>query len=891
MAKFNSALLAFNRGLVSDLALARVDLKRLGLSAEVYDNWMPRTLGPMMLRPGLRYIGATQGNQLAEFVPFVFSVSDTALIELTPGKVRVWVDEALVTRAAVSTAVTNGTFNTDLTGWTDTDEAGGTSVWATGGYMSLTGNGTNAGSRSQTLTVALADQNVEHALNIVTYQGICQLRVGSSSGADDLISETTLGVGSHSLAFTPTGGSVYIEVFNRNSYASLIDSIVIAPAGVMEITVPWVSSTFDKFRCVQSGDVIFVSCEEFQQKRIERRGPHSWSTVWYRPVDGPFRNINISPIRMTPSAISGNIALTASKPYFKSTNVGSLFRLTSTGQQVAATITSQDQWTDPIKVTGVGTGRTFALIVGGLTGTGTTVKLQRSVEAPGAWSDVASYTTNQSTSFTDGLDNQIIYYRIGVDVGGYSTGTITAQLTYSAGSISGICRITGFTSSTVVSAEVVKNLGGVSSTDDWEEGAWSDRRGWPSAVALHEGRMWWAGKDKVWGSVSDAYESFDSTIEGDSGPISRSVGQGPVDTINWMMSVNRLLIGGQMSEFSAQSNSVDEPLTPTNFNLKAISTQGSKRVPSILLDNNCVFVQRGGARVFEVMQQDQFSGFQTNDLTVVIPGIGKPGITRIGVQRQPDTRIHCVRSDGTVAILVYDDAEQVRCWINFSTDGAVESVVTLPGGDSDPEDRVYYVVKRTINGSTVRYLERWAIEDDCQGGLLNKQADSHIVYDGVATTTITGLSHLEGETVVVWADGADVGTKVVASGQITLGVAASKVVVGLGYTAKFKSAKLAYTSEKGTPLNQLKRVHHLGVILKNTHHKGLKYGRDFDNLWDMPDSMDWATVATGTIHSSYDQMMFEFDGEWNTDSRICLQASAPRPCTILAAVIGLDQSE
>ena len=75
-----TALRTFNRGLISPLALARTDLERVGLSAETFENWMPRNLGSMMLRPGTKYIGATRSNLIAKFIPFIFSSTDTALL-------------------------------------------------------------------------------------------------------------------------------------------------------------------------------------------------------------------------------------------------------------------------------------------------------------------------------------------------------------------------------------------------------------------------------------------------------------------------------------------------------------------------------------------------------------------------------------------------------------------------------------------------------------------------------------------------------------------------------------------------------------------------------------------------------------------------------------------
>ena len=131
MARQKTALLAFNRGLVSRLGLARIDLKRVAMSAEVYTNFMPRVLGSMMLRPGLQHLGSTADNNTAYFLPFVFSIADKALLELTDFLLRVWIDGALVTRPAVTTTITNGTFLTDLTGWTDADEGSAASTWAT----------------------------------------------------------------------------------------------------------------------------------------------------------------------------------------------------------------------------------------------------------------------------------------------------------------------------------------------------------------------------------------------------------------------------------------------------------------------------------------------------------------------------------------------------------------------------------------------------------------------------------------------------------------------------------------------------------------------------------------------------------------------------------------
>lgn len=870
-------------------------MKRIALSAEIQTNWIPTVLGSMSIRQGLGYKGATKSNAAAKMLEFVFSVSDKAILELTALVMRVWVNDALVTRASVSTAVLNGNFGTNLNDWTDNDQAGATSAWVTGGYMGLTGTGTNAAIRDQTVTVAAPDQNVEHALRIVVQRGPVILRVGSTAGGDEYISETTLLTGTHSLTFTPTG-DFRIRLMSRVKRQTLVDSCNVEAAGVMEITTPWTANDLGLIRSDQSADVVFCACYGKQQRRIERRSTRSWSVVVYESDDGPFRVLNTGPGTMAAAAISGNTTLTSSIAFFKSTHVGALFALTSTGQSVSKSMGVLNDATNSIEVTGVTTDRAFTIVLSGLSTTGNTVILQRSFD-DAVWSAVSgkSWTADTTESYNDGLDNQIVYYRLLCSV--YVAGTTVANLTISTGSIRGVGRVTGFTSATVVDLEVITDFGATAATTEWEEGQWSDRRGWPSAVGFDGGRLWWGGKDAIVGSVSDAFSSFDPETVGDSGPINRTLPGGQVDTINWILSLQRLIVGGQGAEFSCRSDSLDGPLTPTNFNPKKASTQGSAAVRAVAIDSQGVYVQRGGTRVYTLaLTSNQVTfDYTAQNLCEIIPEIGKPGIVRIAVQRQPDTRIHCVRSDGTVALLIFDATEQVTCWVDVETDGLVEDVAVLPGDEGDDEDHVYYVVNRTINGSTVRYIERWAMQSECLGTTTNNLGDSFVTYSGVATTTITA-AHLAGENVVVWADGVDIGTAsdgtqtytLDGSGQATI-PSSTSYMVGLPYTAPFTSGKLLSLSQSiPTPLNQVKAIRSLGLIMADVHPKGLKIGRDLTNMDDLPELEDGYAISATAIRTAYDGDPIFLPGTWGTDERLCLLAAAPRPVTILSGVMEVE---
>jgi hypothetical protein len=625
-----------------------------------------------------------------------------------------------------------------------------------------------------------------------------------------------------------------------------------------------------------------------RQMKIERRGVHSWSIVDYLPKDGPFRSLNTGSTTITPSALNGNVTLTASRDIFREDHVGALFKIRSAGQNTSDSFTGANQFSSvEIRVTGVGTQRSLSITRSGTWSA--TITLQRSLSAPGSWTDVATFTTNATSTYTDDLDNQIAYYRIGIKTGNYTSGTAVVSMNYASGGLDGIARVTEYTSRSVVSAIVYAPLGSTSGSENWQEGTWSDFRGWPSAVVLYEGRLVWAGKDRVVLSKSDAYETFDEATEGDSAPMNRNIGLGPVDRINWAVYSKTLILGGQDAEFSIGTTSFDEVLTPTNYHCDPVTNVGSSTSFVAKLDKSVIFAARTGTKLYQLDYNADLYDYQVKDLSQLVPDICDARILKMVYQRYPDTRMHCVLGDGTVAMMVYEPIEQVNCWLLVETDGDIEDVVVLPGDVGEQEDHVYYVVKRTINGSEVRYYERWAFEEDCQGGTLNKQADAFLEYSGVSTSTITGLEHLEGETVVAWGDGLDLGTYTVSGGSITLSQAVSGAIVGLPYTARYKSTKLAYAAARGTALIFKKHLPQTGLILYNTHRFGISIGDNFDYLDDLPsEAANGSFRGDDDIIDTEDLDLFTINRDWSTDSRLCLEASAPRPVTILCVVMQIE---
>ena len=910
---------AFNSGVWDKDKLVRIDQEKTRLVAEQQTNFLCSVSGKMFLRPGQEYLGNTASNAEAELREFIFGATDAALLEFTNLALRVWVDDDLVTRAAVTSSVTSGDFSA-ATGWTDGSTTGATAA-VSGGVLNLTaaGRGSLAMFKQQVTT---SSAGTEHALRVVVTRGPVTFKVGSTDGGEEYVTETELDTGTHSLAFTPSG-SYWVQVQSVAEAVRKVDSITVEGAGVMSLPTPWATADLSLVRLSQSADVIYVATDGYQQRKIERRSTRSWSVVKYETDDGPFMSVPSASVRLKPSVFSGNGTLTANRAFFTAANVGSLFRLFHTGQNVSAKLSGEGRFTDVIEVTGVNNSDATApedvyddrawswTITGTWVGT---LKVWRSFDGPDfgfkeyrAESSAATIdiTSNDTGINTDTDDNAIVWYRIGFDEGDYTSGSAEVLLSYGGGGGTGVCRIVGYTSPTQVDMEVLTPFKNTTYTDDWAESEWSDRRTWPTAVALAEGRLWWAGFDRIWGSISDAFNSFDDEFEGDAAPISRSIATGGVNQANWIMPLQRLIFGTDGTETSARSSSFDEPLSPTNTTLKNISTVGSAPIGPVRIDNRSLFVDRSGANIFELALRIEAADYESNEMTRLGADLFSSGIRQMAVQRRPDTRVWVVLEDGAVICIVYEPGQEVMAFIPIETDGLYESVAVLPGAT---QDRVYFSVQRTVNSATVRFVEKMALDAEAKPATQSKVMDAFTYgTNGPASTTVAVGSHLVGETVVLWADGAPVTTTddngrvvrreftVSGAGTITAPSAVTNWVCGLPYTARFKSARLAYAASMGTALLQKKKVDKLGVLLTDYVRAGLLFGPAFDDprlpMYPLPPEREGATAAAIVIGDVHDEEPSTFAGDWSTDSRVCIEGGSPFPAAILALVMTVTTND
>jgi hypothetical protein len=824
------------------------------------------------------------------------------------------------------TSVGSGTTNNNVTyypGWTNTSTLGANATFANNQLVLSSTEYSYARSR-QSVSVALADRTILHCVRVAVARGPVIFRIGSTAGGNEIITNQTLDEGTHFIAFTPNNATVHIEIeaINAGRATRLVDSVTLYRNANLTIPLPYAAADLNRVRFAQSGSVIFLACSGYPQYKVERRGANSWGVAKYLTSSGPYLGYSTRKEKLKCSALTGNVTVNADQTYFTSNMVGSIFQITHPQQRVEITFTGVDQYSDWIRVVGVGTqDRQFRFSITYNAGATGTITLERAFATPEGWLTTNTYTTAQAntaiddsntTTFGASSNNLVVYYRLAARPGTAFTGTVTCSLIYEGGQKTGEFRLTGVSNGTTAQAEVIQALGSVEYTDDWREGSWSNARSWPSSVGFHDGRLWWAGLDKVYGSVSDDYYNFDPETEGDSGPIVRSVATGPVEGIGWMLPLQRLVVGTASSEVSIRSSSFDEPLTPTQFTARNASTIGSAPVQAIAVDSAGIYVQRNKTKIFELVYGVESNDYESRELTRLNQQICSPGVVQIAAQRQPDTRIWFVKEDGTLAMLLYDRSDNVVGWSRVVTDGFFENVAILPTGE---DDDVYFVIRRTINGITRRYIEKFASFSELDAGGVSYYVDSSVRFQSeTPTATITGLSHLIGKEVVIFAprfvcfdnggfdfdafqsldpNAAEPRTTytVSPSGTIVLDFPVKDIVIGLAYQAQFKSVKLAYGSQSGTALTQKKRVDHLAIMGLHTAPDGLRIGRDFDNMTKLSNVFRGKPLDDYFIVPEWDYEATAFGGKFDTDSRVCITAQSPYPATIQGMVIHLETND
>ena len=197
------------------------------------------------------------------------------------------------------------------------------------------------------------------------------------------------------------------------------------------------------------------------------------------------------------------------------------------------------------------------------------------------------------------------------------------------------------------------------------------------------------------------------------------------------------------------------------------------------------------------------------------------------------------------------------------------------------EDVLGVIVNRTVNGRAVRYIER------LKSRLFTLAADAFFVdagltYSGAATTTITGLWHLEGRMVSVLADAAVVSGLTVSGGAITLPIAATKAHIGLAYNSDLQTLPAVFDQVQASGQGTMKNVS--SVSIRVTQSSLVKAGPTFNKLTDYP-----ARAVSDPYGSPpalrTGELRLSITPSWNTDGAVCIRQDQPLPLTVLSLTV------
>ena len=649
----------------------------------------------------------------------------------------------------------------------------------------------------------------------------------------------------------------YILEFGNQYMRVYKDKGQVLSSGVaFEISTPYLTAELFDIKFAQSADVMYITHPSHATRKLSRTGHTAWTLTTVDFTNGPYLDTNTSTTTITASAST------------------------------------------------VGTGRTFT----------------------------ASASTFVSTDV-----GRLIRFR------------------------DGHAKVTGFTSATVVTVEILVDTGSASASTDWSLGAFSDTTGHPSCVTFFEQRLVFAATlnnpQTIYFSKSGDYENMDANIGGtvaDDDAIVYTIASNQVNAIRFLSPTRTLIIGTAGGEFAVYGGGDNDAITPTNIIIKKQSNYGGANVDAVPVANATLFLQRAKRKIRELAYNFDVDGYVAPDLTILAEHITQGGITQMAYQEEPLSIIYAVREDGELVAVTYQRDQQVVAWHrhifggSFGTGNAVcESVAVIPT-DLD-EYEVYVIIKRTINGATKRYVEVLNTFDFTETDNTSfNYLDSQLNYDGVSTTlngdisnsattitltdassfnsagkikinkeiikytgkssndltgctrgenlttaaahtsgdtvdqvveTLSGLSHLEGQTVSILADGATHPTKTVSSGAINLDRAAKKVKVGLAYTSLLQTMRIDAGSQNGTSQGKTKRIYEITLRLFET--VGVEVGPDLNHMERIPFRSSANPMNEGIAPFTGDKEV-EFRGNYDTDGFIVIRQTQPLPLTVLS---------
>lgn len=510
----------------------------------------------------------------------------------------------------------------------------------------------------------------------------------------------------------------------------------------------------------------------------------------------------------------------------------------------------------------------------------------------GPYLPVNSTTTTADPAATSGAQTVTFSSLTGINNGaGFSNADIGRQLRFLADN--GVWfwgRITAVGSTTTVTITFTETLPNHNASKNWRLGAWSGVTGYPAAVGIYEDRLGFGGTPfeplNVWYSVNGDYDNHAiSAPLVDDDAINLRMTGGKLNAVQWLADGRDILVGTEGSLRAIGRNDMSGAMSPTNARQRTESALPCTYIPPILIENMVLMLDIYRTKIYEAGYTQEVDGYLARELSAVNEHLVAKGIRDWVYQSTPHKIMWMVTDEGTLLASTYDRDQKVfgisEC--DLGGDSYVEAILSMPGVDKDG-DQLWFMVRREIDGNVKRYVEY--LSSFYRDGYSEQDypiyAHCSGTYGGLETNSLTGLDHLEGETVGIWADGVDAGDAVVTDGEITWPeeLSAELVVFGLRQLSDARTNRLMIETQDGTTLGRRVNV---GSVLLDLY-------QTYDLYAGTPgQAMNKLRTEEETEENPYEPAVLRtgsypvnLDDSWENNGVIILQTNSMHPATIRA---------
>lgn len=579
---------------------------------------------------------------------------------------------------------------------------------------------------------------------------------------------------------------------------------------------------------------------------------------------------------LTPSGTQGDITLTSNKNIFASSKPGAYIKLK---QEIASkTVSTSNGTTERVRV-----GENWKVISHG-TWSGS-FAIEKSDDGE-SWKEYRKYTSKSDYNPSEsGSVTELVFLRAVCTI---SSGTCTVDLTAMAYNAEGVVKLTEITSDSTAKAHVEKELGSTDMTTNFLWGAWSEEFGYPQTLCFFQDRLCFGGTKKqpymVWMSRTGDYGNF--SVEKASGTVTDDSAVALAFVSRKQFKILHLIASTDLIVLTAGNEwtvSGSDTVTPSKAVPKMQTTRGCSTVEPLMIGGRIVFVQGRGSTVRDMAYSYETDSYGGNDLTLLAKHIiENVQIVDSAYKQEPDSTIYFVRSDGTMACLSYIMEQKVYAWTTIETQGKIEAVAAVQEGD---EDIIYLVVKREINGVTVRNIEYLA-----KNPAKSNNPDDYIMLDNAieystaeksSGATEIDAAELAGEKVTVIGDGRMYsGLTVSKDGIVTLPAAVQHAFIGLPYRSIVELPNVEIKTGDGTMQGRKKQISN--CILRLSNSLGGMVGPDI-NTMDLMNFDEQNAVSDIKLFTGDKYMTLPIGG-FNNEGRVIIVTDEPYPFNLLAVV-------